>query len=179
MITRILDFKLKLKKIKNLNEYNMKNKTIYIEIKNLNSNLKNNNYIVLNKIIQERYGKFKLVENVNNAFVILFENSISQVKRMREDTKELENQYGFTIQIIGNHTEKVLSLETIDLFKDWGLLCARVLSDLELMNLSLTSKEIQSRVQQLCDSICSFQIGTYSNKIHIFGLELMSSNRYN
>lgn len=23
---------------------------------------------------------------------------------MREDTKELENQYGFTIQIIGNHT---------------------------------------------------------------------------
>jgi len=65
--------------------------------------------------------------------------------------------------------EKVLSLETIDLFKDWGLLCARVLSDLELMNLSLTSKEIQSRVQQLCDSICSFQIGTDSNKIHIFG----------
>lgn len=65
--------------------------------------------------------------------------------------------------------EKVLSLETIDLFKDWGLLCARVLSDLELMNLSLTSKEIQSRVQQLCDSICSFQIGTYSKKIHIFG----------
>jgi len=65
--------------------------------------------------------------------------------------------------------EKVLSLETIDLFKDWGLLCARIFSDLKLMNLSLTSKEIQSRVQQLCDSICSIQIDTDSKKIHIFG----------
>jgi len=65
--------------------------------------------------------------------------------------------------------EKVISLETIDLFKDWGLLCARILSDLEVMNLSLTSTKIQSRVQKLCESIYSLQIETDQKKIHIFG----------
>lgn len=60
-------------------------------------------------------------------------------------------------------------METIVLFKDWGLLCAKVLSDLEVMNLSLTSTKIQSCIQQLCDSICSLQIVTDSKKIHIFG----------
>lgn len=65
--------------------------------------------------------------------------------------------------------EKVLSLETIDLFKDWGLLCARILRDLETMDLTLTSAKIQSRIQQLCDSICSLQIVTDLKQIYIFG----------
>ncbi|XP_008187016.2 uncharacterized protein LOC100571594 [Acyrthosiphon pisum] len=159
------DFNVETKNIKYSNEYYVKNKTI----KNDDSNFKKNNYIVLNEIIQERYGKFKLVEYVNNSFAILFEN-ISQVKRLREDKKELENQYDFTIQFVENyHSEKVLSLETKKLFEDWSLLCAKILSDLELMNLSRTSIETRSRVQQLCDSICSFQINTDSKKIHTFG----------
>jgi len=40
------------------------------------------------------------------------------------------------------------------------------------MNLSLTGTEIQSRVQELCDSICSFQIDTDSKKMHIFGSQV-------
>jgi len=101
----------------------------------------------------------------------------------------LLEQYGFTIHVIGKHkgiilklfknknfnilcfifVEKVLSLKTIDLFEDWGLLCDIISSDLEVMNRTLTSSKIQSCVQQLCDSIYSLQIGADSNKVHIFG----------
>lgn len=65
--------------------------------------------------------------------------------------------------------EKALSLKTIDFFEDWGLLCDTIVKDLKLMNRTLTSSKIQSSVQQLCDSIYSLEIGTDSNRVHIFG----------
>lgn len=161
------DFNVEIKKIENSDEYT-KNKSIYIEIQNVANNLKKNNYYILNKIILEIYGDFKQVENVNNSFLILFENK-DQIKCIREDATKLKDQYGFTLHVIEKYTEKVLSLETIDLFKDWGLLCARILRDLETMDLTLTSAKIQSRIQQLCDSICSLQIVTDLKQIYIFG----------
>lgn len=145
-----------------------KNKIIHIEIKDVNTNLKRNNYCLLSKIVQEKYGKFKQITNVDNSFIILFEN-MDQVKCFVEDKKTLEEQYGFTIQIIGEHKEKVLSLKTIDFFEDWGLLCDTILKDLKIMNRTLTSSKLQSSVQQLCDSIYSLKIGTDSNTVHIFG----------
>ncbi|XP_026820222.1 uncharacterized protein LOC113558852 [Rhopalosiphum maidis] len=144
------------------------NKTIHIEFKDVNTDLKKNNYCLLNKIIQEKYGKFKQIKNVDNSFIILFKN-INQVKCLVEDKKKLIEQYGFSIHVIGEHKEKVLSLKTIDLFEDWGLLCDIIFSDLEVMNRTLTSSKIQSCVQKLCDSIYSLQIGADSNKVHIFG----------
>lgn len=65
--------------------------------------------------------------------------------------------------------EKVLSLETIDLFKDWDLLCAKILRDFEIMDSTSTSIKILNNIQQLCDSISNLQIVTDPKKIHIFG----------
>lgn len=65
--------------------------------------------------------------------------------------------------------EKVVSVETENLFKDWRMLCTIVRSYLENINVTLTSSKIQSNINQLCDSIRSLQIGAVSNHVHIFG----------
>lgn len=46
----------------------------YFYVLDVDTNLKRNNYCLLNKIIQEKYGKFKQITNIDNSFMILFKN---------------------------------------------------------------------------------------------------------
>lgn len=63
----LYDYFIKLTKFK-LNNFNI---FYFLDV---NTNLKRNNYHLISKIIQEKYGKFKQITNVDNSFIILFEN---------------------------------------------------------------------------------------------------------
>jgi len=48
------------------------------------------------------------------------------------------------------------------------MLCSIIFNDLKIMKQTLTC----SKIQQLCDSVRSLQIGVESNSVHVFGSQV-------
>jgi len=117
-----------------------------------------------------------------------------QVETLVDDKTMLEEMYGFKIQVIGQNEgimiifvhifllvilskmfvlclEKCLSLKMTEMLSFWPKLCGEVFEKLESMELSQNLK-IQSKIKNLCDSICIFNIPSNSVNIHIFGSRL-------
>ncbi|VVC37663.1 Hypothetical protein CINCED_3A006454 [Cinara cedri] len=150
---------------------NINNKN-YVEIKDVNSNLKQNGYYLLNKLLKKKYGKFKQILNLSTSFIVLFKN-IEKFKDLLDDSESLKKQYGFKIKCIELNEGEMLSSETKNLFCNWNTLCNVIESELISIQLASNSNlKTQENINRLCHSLCALKNVlslTSSLEIYVFG----------